>query len=347
MKSTALKNLTWYSDQMAREKFEPGIQHSFLKSLATALHYLKGELNPTWFMGSSGFAFRIMVNENLCPSAMSIFDFTAILPEAIEQSGLHAIYHARYWNDEAHEKTNQAAAHAAIIDGIGRNVPAVVWDIFDAEWGLITGYDPSRLLYHTLTHRGDPATLPFDQLGRNGIDILSVAIPGEPNQRTRDEIILKSLKVAVAHAEQGEWTDRPRYQNGLEAYDLWAAFYEKAAQLAAAGRLSNIKPELWNFAAYYANHYYAARIYAQDYLQMIAAGDDLLTQAAACYTAVSRALKSVWYYSVINRNLHPDTLRGLAQDIMAAKISETDGIQYLKEYLNKIHDFEAIRTQCM
>jgi hypothetical protein len=67
---------------------------------------------------------------------------------------------------------------------------------------------------------------------------------------------LNSLKAAVVHAEQGEWTDRPRYQNGLAAYDLWASIYEKSAKIIEAGKGNNIKQDIWNFAAYYANHYY-------------------------------------------------------------------------------------------
>ncbi len=84
MEAMILENISWYADQHARDKGEPGIHHSFMKSLATALNYVSGDFDPVWLMGSSGFAFRIFVNEHLCPSAMSIFDFSAILPEAIE-----------------------------------------------------------------------------------------------------------------------------------------------------------------------------------------------------------------------------------------------------------------------
>jgi len=335
MESTELENLSWYTDQNAREKGEPGIQHSYMKSLATALNYINGDFDPVWLMGSSAFAFRIFVNENLCPSAMSIFDFSAILPEAIEQSGYHASYICRYWKDEANEKIRREEAHSAIIEGIDRKAPAVVWDIFDDEWGLITGYNLKRKLYHILTHRGEKSFLRFDRLGRNGIDILSVSIPGQSNQRNQNEIIMNSLKTAVSHAEQGEWTDRPKYQNGLAAYELWASIYEKAVMIIAAGKGNNIKQDIWNFAAYYANHYYSARCYARDYLKIIANRDDLLAQAASCYETVSILLRPVWYDMVINRNLNADRLRFLAQNIKEAKVSEEEGIQHIKAYLKK------------
>jgi hypothetical protein len=335
MKANVLENFSWYTDRNASENSEPGIHHSYMKSLATALNYINGDIDPAWLMGSSAFAFRIFVNENLCPSAMSIFDFSAILPETIEQSGYHALYICRYWNDEANEQIRREEAQRAIIAGIDRRVPAVVWDVFDAEWGLIIGYDSARKVYHILTHRGEKSFLPFDRLGRNGIDILSVSIIGESNRRTREEIILNSLKTAVFHAEQNEWVERPKYQNGLAAYDLWASFYEKAAMIVEAGKGNNVKQDIWNYAAYYANHFYSARCYARDYLKIIANGDGLLTKAASCYERVSKLLKPIWYHMAINRNLHADTLGFLAQNIKEAKQSEEEGIQHIKAYLKK------------
>jgi len=335
MDSQLIQNLFWYTDQAAQDAGEPGIHHSYMKCLATALNFVEDDFDPVWLMGSSGFAFRLYINEKLCPSAMSIFDFSTVLPEAIEQAGYRAVYFGRYWNDEANEKIRREQAHNAIIAGIERNTPAVVWDIGDAEWGLIVGYNAREKMYHTLTHRGEPSTLPFARLGRNEIKILSVTIPGESNHRTRDEIILNALKTAVNHAEQKEWTDRPRYHNGLAAYDLWAEFYKKAAMLIAAGKRSNINQDIWDHAAYNASHHYSARCYARDFMKEIAAGDASLAAAASCYEKVASLLKSVWYAMVINRNLSADMLNFLAQKISEAKQVEEKGVQHINAYLIK------------
>jgi hypothetical protein len=330
-----LDNIAWYADPHAREKGEPGIQHSFMKSLATALHYVRNDLDPAWLMGSSAFAFRTYANEILCPSAMSVFDFSAILPEAIEQSGHRAVYVYRYWNDEANEEARRKESQAAIVAGIDRGAPAVVWDVFDAEWGLIVGYDLDEKRYQTLTHRGDKFVLPFDRLGRNGIDILSVSIPGPPNERIRNEIILNSLKAAAVHADQGEWTDRPHYQNGLAAYDLWSSCYEKAALIVDAGGVHNIKQDFWDHAAYYANHHYSARCYARDYLKMIAAGDKSLEKAASCYEMAATLLRPVWHDTVINLNLDADAVRSSAQKMKEAKVAEEKGVMHIKAFLQR------------
>ena len=336
MKSKQLTNLIWYKDLNAEARDDPGIYHSFMKSLATAINFIEDKLDPTWLMGSSGFAFRIWVNEVMCPSAMSIFNFSSILPEAIEQMGYHAIHISRFWNEADKESERRAQAHAAIIEGIDRGVPAIVWDIAEAEWGLITGYDLENQIYHALTHNGKPTVLSFDKLGQNGINILSVAIPGEKNQRTRDQMIRNSLIAAVNHAEQKEWTDRPKYQNGLTAYDLWASLFEKWAMIVEAGKEDSIHPEIWNFAAYYVGHYYSARCHAREYLKSIADGNDLLIKAASRYENVSLALQPVWDYFSQNRPIDAKTLHSLAEDIKSARVAEEEGIHFIKEYMDRV-----------
>lgn len=336
MKLKKLENLTWYQDLDAEAKNEPGIYHSYMKSLATALNYIDGKLDPIWLMGSSGFVFRIWANEVMCPSAMSVFDFSILLTEAMEQAGYHAIYIARYWKEADKEIERQAEAEAAIIEGIDRGVPAIVWDIAEAEWGLITGYDLEEHIYYTLTHRGEPNTLSFNKLGRNGIDILSVTIPSKPNRRSRDETILNALRNAVKHAEQKEWTDRPKYQDGLPAYDLWASLFEKWVMLVEAGKAKNLNPDIWNFANYYAGHYYSARCYAREYLKSIASGDSLLIKAASCYENVSLALKPVWDYFSQDNEIHASTLNSLSGSIKSARVAEEQGIYFIKEYLDRV-----------
>ena len=282
-----LKQIEWYVDPAALARREPGIRHSFMASLATALNYVQGELNPAWLMGSSAFAFRIFINETMCPSAMSVFDYSAILPEAVEQAGYRCRYISRYWDEDEVEEMRRKEAQAAIFSAINRGVPAIVWDIFDDEWGLIIGYDEEKRSYDTLTIEGKPGSLAFEKLGHNGIDILSVTIPEERNQRSRTEIISKSLKTALAHAAQKEWFERPNYQDGLPAFDLWALVFERWAMLLEAGKSGKIDDGLRGFANYYAAHHFSARCYARDYLKALSEKNESLNQAWLAYAEVA------------------------------------------------------------
>lgn len=244
MAAKKLDKVIWYSDPKALQNKDPGIQHSYVASLASCPDYVLGRLDPVWLMGTSAFAFRIFVAEAMCPSAMTVFNWSAILPEAVEQMGHRCVYVSRLWKELDREKEKKQEAHRAIVDGIDRGVPAVVWDVADSEWGLIIGYDERERAYSTLTHLGRPSMLAFDKLGHNGIDILSVAVPGPSNSRSQAEIILNSLRAAVAHTEQKEWMDRPKYQDGLPAYDLWATLFDRWAMIIRASKGDKINPEV-------------------------------------------------------------------------------------------------------
>lgn len=334
MKPNALEGIKWYVDKTAEERAEPGIHHSFMASLATAVNYIEGDVDPVWLMGASGFAFRIFMNKCLCPSAMSMFDFGAILPEAVEQAGYRCRYVSRMWDEGALEGQRRQEACAAIAEGTEQCRPAIVWDVADCEWGLVTGYDDTRKVYITLTHAGKPSKLKYGRLGKNGIDILSVAIPREHNNRSRKDVVRKSLEMAVDHAEQREYIDRPDYQNGLAGFEMWAEVMDAGAMLADAGKLTCCGDDALRFAEYYAGCYYGARCYARDYLKMIADGDKHLSEAAACYEEVATCLRVVWKCFVKRQWPKAETFKELAQSIRDAKTAEKRAVALVKECLN-------------
>lgn len=334
MRQNSLDDVGWYQDEDARARGEPGISHSYVASLATALHYMHGSLDPVWLMGSSAFAFKINVSEVLCPSAMSVFNWSADLPETVEQAGYLCNHVVRLWDDENLEAQRRTEAHAAILAGIDAGAPAVVWDVHDVEWGLVIGYDEDARTYATLTNQGQPASLSYDRLGRNGIDILSVVIPGGPNERTRDEAVRNSLTAAIAHAEGKDWTDRPAYQNGLAGYDLWAAVFERWALLLTAGKAPKIPPDLPDHAGYYARHYYSARCYAREYLQAIADGEEHLRHASQAYNRVAASLRPIWETFPNGHDPSVELLTFLADGLRTAKAAEQEGLNHIERYLS-------------
>jgi hypothetical protein len=336
MNTTRLTNLKHYVDRLSLRKNEPGIYHSYMSSLATSLSYISGGLDPVWIMGSSIFAFRIFVNETLCPSAMSMFSFKEILPEAIEQAGYNCKYVERMWDESVKEEEKRIEAHNAVVEAIQGGIPPVVWDIFDVEWGLIIGYDDIKESYFTLSHQGKVSSLPYKKLGKNGIDILSVSIPGEPNFRSRERVIINALNAAVAHSEGKEWIDdRPTYQNGIKAFDLWASVFDKWSWIVANGKSDKIGLDIFYFANYYAGHYYSARCYARDFLRHIAEEDKNLTQASLAYGRVADFLRPIWLYFSERKKPDSKLLKSFAQNIDSAKKSEKEGIELIKKYLNK------------
>ena len=336
MNIKSLENLQPYVDNRSIQNNEPGIYHSYMSAIATSLNYISDALDPVWIMGSSIFAFRIFVNENMCPSAMSMFSFKEILPEAMEQAGYNCIYIERMWNETGKEKEKRIAAHRAIQAGIQRGVPAIVWDIVDTEWGLISGYDDKKELYSTLSHKGKSSSLPYKKLGKNGVDILSVSIPGESNFRNRKKVIINALSAAVAHADGKEWIDdRPVYQNGIMAFDLWLSIFEKWSWIVAKNKSDKIGVDIFLLAGYYAGHYYSARCYARDYLKQIAQDHKNLQKAAIAYGRVADCLRPLWLYFSERKKPDSKSLESFARNIDNAKQSEIAGIELIRNYLDR------------
>lgn len=334
METKRIEGITWYRDSEALSRGEPGIRHSYIASLATVLQSIGVEVDPVWLMGTSGFAFRLYIAQNMCPSCMSVFEWKRILAETIKQTRFNAKYISRMWEEEDKEAERREMAHRFIRDGINRQVPAIGWDLIVPEWGLVIGYDDQRQQYETLWEDRH-GTLPYNKLGKNGINILSVTVLNKTNQRDRREQILHSLQIAVAHAEQKEWMDRPQYQDGLPAYDVWAQIMDSGAKLTRAGKIQNVGEEVPDHILYHAAHHYSARCYAREYLHGIADGNEVLKKAANCYAEVADFLKPV--YETFTSKEPPDekTFLSLADTIRHARGAEEQGIGYIRQYLAK------------
>lgn len=319
-----IEGVKWYEDLAAKAKGEPGIWNSYIASLATALQSMGEPVDPCWLMGASGWAFRVVVHKAMCPSAMSIFNWKGILPETVEQAGYRCTYVSRLWHEDAVREQRKKEAHEAIVAAIDRKVPPIVWDIGVPEWGLITGYDNDNREYQALACTGKTVRLPYDELGEREIKILSVSIPGGPNDRPKKETVRRSLEIALRHAEQREWMNRPDYQDGIPAFDQWASAVEPGGRETAN----------WQFSKYYAGHYYGARCYARDYLSREAGGDDRLLKASETYGGVADLLKPVWEAFAKDPKPADAVLKASAHNIREAGATEKQAVSLLKSFLS-------------
>jgi len=334
MSAQMVAGIQWYTDPQAASRGELGIRHSYLASLATVLNFLSPDFDPVWLMGASAFAFRIWVNERFCPSAMSVFDWQTLLPETVEQAGVACRHISRLWHESPLEAERRREAESAIRVSIDAGVPVVAWDVNDSEWGVLTGYDDDRKSYAVLTHDGVASKLAYDRLGHNGIDVLSVIVPGAANERSRQEAIERSLHAALVHAEQNETLERPVYQDGLPAYDLWAGLCNRWAMLIDAGRGDQVGGEIGAHAAYLAEHVFSARCYARDYLSVLAREDDALSHAAEYYADTARLLGAITqFFSTGRRTYDATALRDVAAAIRAVRTVEKHGLMEIRRWL--------------
>ncbi len=301
---------------------EPGeIPFSFTHMLASSLTYLGYAVGRESVTGASAFGFRIWVDTKAnCPSATSIFDFN-LLKTGVELNGYDCTYISRLWHEEAQESERREQAHRAIVDAIDQGIAPVVWDIGIPEWGVVTGYDDDAQAYDTLSIQNKRETMPYAQLGKREIPILSVTVPGNPSDATPAELARRTIQAAVDHARGREWEDRPNYENGLAAYPHWANLVRNVDQASFS-------------SLYYIATYASLRRGAAIWLRGVAAGDATLTPAAAAYAQVAGELRAALYLVRLNPAFPtPELLDALHGNILRAYEAEQRGVELLEKWL--------------
>lgn len=252
-----------------------GYLFSFAKSLVCAVK------NSPWaeyaedIVATSGFAFRMWVSADLCPSATSIWQFDMQKPW-VENGGLTCEYVGRYWGQDIIEEKKRLEAIANIKKSIDAGIPAISWDIGVPEWGLITGYDDNMQMFSTLAINegcGDSingSQMAYDQLGKREIPILSVLTVTGKSDKSQEAILADTLKLAVSHLKGEEWCENAK---GLEAYPTLIRHFEERFNIEAT----------WNLE-YFLGTYAPLKYYAWKYFEKMKQ-----TELATIYKAVYEA----------------------------------------------------------
>jgi len=198
----------------------------------------------------------------------------------VENSGLLCNYVGRYWGQEHIEKEKQLEAIKIIRDSIDRGIPAVSWDIGIPEWGLVTGYDDDTQMFYTLpinAEKTDPSSsaynytqMPYDVLGKRELPILSVLTITGKTDKSKEDILCGTIKMAVNHLKGGEWCENAK---GLEAYPALTRIFDENPDISAS----------WN-AEYFLGTYGALKEYAWKYFEKTGK-----TELAELYKAVFNA----------------------------------------------------------
>ncbi len=199
-----------------------GYLFSFAKSLAAAVKNSPYSNYSEDIIATSGFAFRMWIASDLCPSATSIWSFNQ-QKKWVENSGITCDYVERLWGQDNLEVERRHVAYDMIKKSIDNGIAAISWDIGIPEWGLIIGYDDERQKYATLSITGKEDEMDYSALGTREIPILNVLTITGINNKLQDNIISDTLKLAKGHLKGEEWCDNKK---GLEVYPTLISFFE-------------------------------------------------------------------------------------------------------------------------
>ena len=294
------------------------IPFSFTHMLASSLAASGCNLDRKLITGASGFAFRIWIHETMCPSAMSTFDFAALLRAGVEFCGYTCTHIIRLWDQVNMESERREQAHEAIKLAVDCGHAPVVWDIGIPEWGLIKGYDDEMQVYETIDCFGRQGAMPYVQLGKREIPILSVTIPGKATGQSLYELAPRALAAAISHAHGLEI--RFGIVNGLEAYPVWAALIKSSDQTGFNSQ-------------YYAGIYTHFRDCAAAYLSFLASENPKFKPASEVYAQVAECLKDARNARNSPAFPTPALLNQMEQSILAAYMEEQRGVVELEKLI--------------
>lgn len=207
-----------------------GYLFSFAKALCCAVKNSPCPEMAEEIVASSGFAFRMWVASDLCPSATSIWQFNQ-QKTWVERGGISCQYIERMWGQEDVEEERRLEAIQLIRENIDRGIPVISWDIVVCEWGLITGYDDETESFAVLPITGQEGEMEYSRLGKREIPILSVlAVTGKTDplqedngsqgkdctgKTVRERMVQETLDIAKNHLLGNEWCENAC---GLAAY---------------------------------------------------------------------------------------------------------------------------------
>lgn len=230
-----------------------GYLFSLAKCLSASLRCSKYSEYADDIIASSGFAFRMWVDgESLCPSAMSIWEFKK-QKTWVENGGILCAYVERLWGEDSVEEERRIAAIELIRKSIDCGVAPVAWDISGCEWGIIIGYDDETQVLRTLKISGDEDSVPYENLGRLELPILSVLTVIGRQDKAEDRLVSDTKKLALSHLNGEEWCDNAK---GLAAYDALITFVKNKLSTDTA----------WNLE-YYLGTYAALKWYAWKFFE--------------------------------------------------------------------------------
>jgi hypothetical protein len=230
-----------------------GYLFSFAKSLSAAVKNSPyAELSED-IIATSGFAFRMWVHAELCPSAMSIWAFNKQKPW-LESGGLICGYIERMWGQDDIEEARRLEAVELIKKSIDNGIAAISWDIGVPEWGLITGYDDETQMLGTLSVTGAAGEMTYNLLGKRELPILNVLTVTGKSDKKQEDIVKDTLGLAASHLNGEEWCDNAK---GLAVYPVMISFFE----------IDNPEYRLcWNME-YYLGTYAALKWYAWKFFE--------------------------------------------------------------------------------
>jgi len=181
----------------------------------------KAGMTLTETMGYTAHAFRIIIDKNEVEvGSYSFFDWKLHHAAVMRNLGF-AVRTAGQQTNTPPTPDELEEGISLLHDSLDRGIPALGWDLFIPEWGIIYGYDDDRRVLRCRDIQMD-GDLPYEKLGRGEVTELYVLTVAESQPVDRLSMLEGALRLAVSHARTpyAELVEGS-HRNGLAAFDAW------------------------------------------------------------------------------------------------------------------------------
>jgi len=187
-------------------------------------HSQKKEFNLIDVMGLTSHAFRISIHKDVTVADSSLFDWGIIFTQGLLNLGFHSHFLGGP-NCVNVPPQLHVEGIRLIKSSLDNGLPAIVWNLFIPEFGLIFGYDDDNQLFFAKDTRAK-STMSYSDLGRGKKEYYIFALEGDPFKQNKETSLHGVLTMVVEHAFSQQYM-YPIIQNGLSAYDAWINAFEK------------------------------------------------------------------------------------------------------------------------
>jgi hypothetical protein len=278
-------------------------------------------------VGGIGHAFLLVVDDTLCPSGPSSWDFRAV-PRMAPNVGLDIDFQIVWPKDEQFSE-KQEEVWRSTCEAIDAGYPCYGWHW---EFIVINGYDDTGYL---LSGRME-APRAWREFGAKSTGLVEIFIVRPQTQTDNRSAVKSALSYGIEVAEKRE--GHPEW-GSLAQYENWISGLESGKKIAPDG------------AGYHAAIWAECRGFAQDFLQEAAARLDgksasAFKEAIGKYTKVAASLREVARLFPPKWEASPDELDRNAEDadrrvraaqfVRQAREAEVAGVAALKDIVGSL-----------
>lgn len=194
---------------------------SYIASAEGALRYAGLWEGETWkLMGMTGIGFHFFIHKEVCPSAVTVYDWVSEHLEAMDRIGVHSqVYSAMNSQMNTFVKLREDAIQL-IRESILQGRPVLIWAPTQIlEFGLITGFDDNDGVFFVQDCTGRPCDpMLYSNLGLSEIPMLFYQIFKGKVEVNAEKVFLDSLKFGISEWEK-TFHIYPDYASGRMAYE--------------------------------------------------------------------------------------------------------------------------------